>query len=143
MGYFFEAGCGGQEQMHRLHVLAVMVLTHAALANLVPRGGPATGVINVSSVAAFGSSPQNASYCATKAWMNAFTQALATELGAKGSPVKVQALCPGFTLSEFHDAAGIDRATIPRPVDDLGLRGGTVARRVRPRQVGGGSGLAL
>lgn len=113
LGYFFEADVAVQEQMHQLHVVATMVLTHAALANLFPRGAPGTGVINVSSVAAFGSNPQNASYCATKAWMNVFTQALATELEAKGSPVKVQALCPGFTLSEFHDAAGIDRATTP------------------------------
>ena len=29
------------------------------------------------------------------------------------SPVKVQALCPGFTLSEFHDTLGMDRSPIP------------------------------
>lgn len=112
--YFFEADVAVQERMHQLHVIATMVLTHAALANLFPRGAPGTGVINVSSVAAFGSNPQNVSYCATKAWMNVFTEGLATELAARNSPVKVQALCPGFTLSEFHDTAGIVRETIPR-----------------------------
>ena len=77
MGYFWEAAMDGQERMHRLHVLAAMSLTHAALANLVPRAQAGTGVINVSSVAAFGPGPQSVSYHATKAWMNAFTEALA------------------------------------------------------------------
>jgi short-subunit dehydrogenase len=113
MGYFWEADVAGQERMHRLHVLAVVSLTHAALANLVPRAQAGTGVINVSSVAAFGPSPQNVSYHSTKAWMNAFTQALATELAGRSSPIAVQALCPGFTLSEFHDVLGLNRGAIP------------------------------
>ncbi len=113
LGYFFETDVESQERMHRLHVLATVSLTHAAIANLFPRGKAGTGVINVSSVAAFAPSPQNVSYHATKAWMNAFTEGLATELAGRGSPVTVQALCPGFTLSEFQDVAGIDRATIP------------------------------
>jgi hypothetical protein len=113
MGYFWEADVAGQERMHRVHVLAAMSLTHAALANLVPRGQAGTGVINVSSVSAFSPGPQSVSYHATKAWMNAFTEALALELAGRSSPVTVQALCPGFTLSEFHDVVRIDRATIP------------------------------
>jgi uncharacterized protein len=113
MGYFFEADLAGQESMHELHVVATMVLTHAAVSNLFRRGAAGTGVINVSSVAAFGPSPQNVSYHATKAWMNAFTEGLATELAGRSSPVTVQALCPGFTLSEFHDVLGMDRGRIP------------------------------
>ncbi len=113
LGYFFDADPHTQEQMHRLHVLATMRLSHAALANLVPRAQAGTGIINVSSVAAFGSSPQNVSYCATKTWMNRFTEGLAIELGAKSSPVVVQALCPGFTLTEFHDVMPMDRSRIP------------------------------
>jgi len=113
MGYFFETDVRGQEKMHRLHVLNTVSLTHAALANLEPRAKAGTGVINVSSVAGFGMSPDNVSYCATKTWMNAFTQGLAIELGTRNSPVKVQALCPGFTLSEFHDVLGMDRGRIP------------------------------
>jgi short-subunit dehydrogenase len=132
--YFFEADIRGQDQMHRVHVLATMRLTHAALANLVPRGaslaGKACGVINVSSIAAFGQSPTNVSYCATKAWINSFTEGLALELAALESPVKVQALCPGFTLSEFHDTLGMYRGLIPKSlwmtadfVVDASLRG--------------------
>src|SRR5690348_7471465 len=66
-GRFFELPVDGQDQMHRLHVLATVRLTHAALRAMVPRGVGA--VINVSSVAGFSQSPGNTSYCATKAWM--------------------------------------------------------------------------
>jgi uncharacterized protein len=45
--------------------------------------------------------------------MNSFTEGLAMEFQSIGSPVKVQALCPGYTLSEFHDVAGVDRSRIP------------------------------
>lgn len=113
MGYFWEADLAGQENMHRLHVLNTVSLTHAALSNLVPRGKEGTGVINVSSVAAFSGSPQNVSYHSTKAWMNAFTETLAIELMGRGSPVTMQALCPGFTLSEFHDVLHMERASVP------------------------------
>ncbi|HEX5432467.1 MAG TPA: SDR family oxidoreductase, partial [Bryobacteraceae bacterium] len=113
-GYFAEADLRGQEAMHRLHVLNTVALTHAALGNLLPRAQPGTGIINVSSVAGFGISPQSVSYCATKAWMNAFTEGLALELANKNSPVKVQALCPGLTLTEFHDVLGMDRSKMPQ-----------------------------
>lgn len=109
---FWEADLNGQEQMHKLHVMATMRLTHAALGRMVERGRGA--VINVSSVAAFAQTEGNVSYCATKAWMNAFTQGLDIELRGIRSKVKVQALCPGFTMSEFHDTLGVDRNNIPR-----------------------------
>jgi short-subunit dehydrogenase len=46
--------------------------------------------------------------------MNSFTEGLYAELEVQKSPVKVQALCPGFTLSEFHDTLGMDRSPIPQ-----------------------------
>lgn len=112
LGRFFAADLEGQDRMHRLHVLATMRLTHAALGGMVRRNRG--GIINVASVAAFGVSPGNASYCATKAWMTVFTAALDMELRSAGSAVRVQALCPGFTYSEFHDVMGVDRNKIPR-----------------------------
>jgi len=114
--------------MHRLHVIAVLRLTHAALRGMVERGKG--NVINVSSVAAFLHNPFSVSYGATKAWMNSFTEGLCVELKSIGSPVRVQSLCPGFTYSEFHDVLGIDRRLIPRglwttaeEVVDASLRG--------------------
>jgi uncharacterized protein len=112
LGFFADNDIESQLRMHRLHVIAAMHLTHAALSNLVPRG--VGGIVNVSSVAAFGQTAGSVSYCATKGWMNSFTAGLYAELKAQKSPVKVQALCPGFTLSEFHDTLGMDRSPIPQ-----------------------------
>jgi uncharacterized protein len=111
LGRFWEADIESQKRMHEVHVMATMRLTHAALAEMVPRGRG--GVISVSSVAAFGQSPDNVSYCATKAWINSFTEGLDMELRKARSPVKVQALCPGFTVTEFHETLGIDASKIP------------------------------
>jgi short-subunit dehydrogenase len=106
-GRFWEADFAAQEDMHKLHVMATLKLTHAALGNMMARDRGA--VVNVSSVAAFIRSARSASYCATKTWMAVFTEALYLELRSVGSNVAVQALCPGFTYSEFHDVAGLDR----------------------------------
>jgi short-subunit dehydrogenase len=112
LGRFWEAGLAGQLQMHQVHVTATVVLTHAALKSMVPRGRGA--VINVASVAGFSRSPANVSYCATKTWSVAFTEGLSLDLRTIGSKVRVQALCPGFTYSEFHDVMGTSRERIPR-----------------------------
>jgi uncharacterized protein len=110
MGRFFEGPVDSPDAMHRLHVLATLRLTHAALRNLLARGGGA--VVNVSSVAAFVPRPGSTSYYATKAWINCFTECLHLELKSAGSRVRVQALCPGFTVTEFHDVLGLDRQSI-------------------------------
>ncbi|HWQ52037.1 MAG TPA: SDR family oxidoreductase [Bryobacteraceae bacterium] len=112
LGRFFEIPVDSQDAMHRLHILATMRLTHAALRGMVRRNRG--GVINVSSVAGFAQSPGNVSYCSTKAWINIFTSTLDLDLRSAGSAVTVQALCPGFTYSDFHDTAGIDRNKIPK-----------------------------
>ncbi len=111
-GMFFAADLEGQDKMHRLHVMATMRLTHAALREMVQRKKGA--IINVSSVAGFLKSAGGTSYCATKAWMNHFTEGLRLELKSVGSPVRVQALCPGYTYSEFHDTMGWDRGNAPK-----------------------------
>lgn len=112
LGLFHEADPEGQARMHLLHVLAIVRLTRAALPGMVARRQG--GVINVSSVSAFFHNPANVGYCATKAWINSFTEGLCLELKSIRSPVRVQALCPGFTYSEFHDTLGVDRRLIPR-----------------------------
>jgi hypothetical protein len=110
-GRFYALPVEDNARMHQLHVMAVMRLAHAALRAMTARGKGA--LINVSSVSGFGQSPSSVSYCATKAWMNSFTEGLYLELKSSGSAVKVQALCPGFTYSEFHDVMGMDRGRVP------------------------------
>ncbi len=107
---FWDADLSVIEAMHRLHVMAIVALTHAALRVLVAKNGGA--VINVASVAAFGQRAGNAAYGATKAWLTTFTEGLYLDLAQAGSAVKVQALCPGFTYSGFHDRLGEDRTQL-------------------------------
>ena len=105
-GRLVEADIEAQEAMLRLHVLAPMRLTRVALPVLL--ANRAGGVINVSSVAGFIYSAGNVNYCATKAYLTTFSEGLAAEL--HGTGVVVQALCPGFTRTEFH-------ARIPGPLE--------------------------
>jgi hypothetical protein len=115
-GMFQEVDVDVQDRMHRLHVLTPLALSHAALENLMARPDVdwRCGIINASSVAGFEQAPTSVSYNATKAWMTSFTNGLAIELTVQRSPVKVQALCPGFTYSEFHDRMAMDRSPIPK-----------------------------
>jgi len=110
-GRFSESPLEIQDAMHRLHVMATLRLTHAAIGKMTARGKGA--VVNVSSVAAFIARPGSISYHATKAWMNAFTEGLYLELKQARSPVRVQALCPGYTVTEFYDVMGFDRGRVP------------------------------
>lgn len=100
-GYFWQLDLAAQEAMVNLHVQAMIHLCHAVLPGMVSRGRGA--IINVSSVTAFESLAHNTIYSATKAMMVRFTESLAYALAGTG--VQVQALCPGFTRSEFHDTA--------------------------------------
>ena len=89
-----------------LLIIAQMRLTHAAVSTMRARG---TGdVVLVSSVASF---IAGGSYSAVKSWATVFVEGLAQELRGKG--VRVSALCPGFTHTEFHERAGIAKHDIP------------------------------
>ncbi len=81
------------------HVLASLRFCHAALPHLLRR--QRGGIISVSSIGGLIPKAKDATYCATKAYLNMFTQCLQREL--RGTGVHVQALCPGFVLSGFHD----------------------------------------
>jgi len=98
-----------EEAEIRLNVLALVRLTRAVLPGMIARGHGA--IINVSSLAAFAPGPYDATYGATKAFVNSFTEALHEELCGTG--VHVQTLCPGFTHTEFQQRAGVDVAKIP------------------------------
>jgi short-subunit dehydrogenase len=109
VGAFAALPIAQEEAEVALNVVALMRLTRAALPGLTARGRGA--IINVSSLAAFQPGPHNATYAATKAFVNSFSEALHEEL--RGSGVRIMALCPGFTRTEFQQRAGIDVSGIP------------------------------
>jgi uncharacterized protein len=109
-GTLADASPAIQEAMLRLHVVAPMRLTQAALPVLLTNRRGA--IVNVSSVASFIYSAGNVNYCATKAYLTTFSEGLAAEL--VGTGVTVQALCPGFTRSEFHQRMDVDVSELPR-----------------------------
>lgn len=83
-----------------VHVVAPTILTRAAIPGMIRRNRGA--IINVSSLSAWFQSAGNVSYGATKCFLAVFSMALQQEL--RGTDVRVQALCPGFVRTEFHDA---------------------------------------
>lgn len=106
-GTFWEADLGEIEKMHRLHVMCIIRLSHAALRVMVAHDRGA--IINVASVASFAQRAGSASYGATKSWLTSFSEGLYLDLKKANSAVSIQALCPGFTNSGFHDVMGADR----------------------------------
>lgn len=109
IGRFAELDPEREEAEIRLNVIALSRLTRAALPGMIARRAGA--IVNVSSIAAFNPGPMSATYAASKAFVQSFTEALSEEL--RGTGVQMQALCPGFTRTEFQDRAGVDASAIP------------------------------
>jgi len=103
---FLKGDLADEEAMFDVLCRAVMVLSHAAALSMKDRGRGA--IINVSSVAGF---VPMGTYGAAKGWCTAFTEVLARELA--GSGVSATALCPGFTHTEMHEAAGTQPPRLP------------------------------
>jgi hypothetical protein len=113
-GHFTEIEIETQADMIQVHIMAVVRLTHRALQGMLARRHGA--IINVSSLAAFIPPSMGSSiYGFTKSFLNAFSEGLRTDL--RGSGVRIQVLCPGFTYTEFHDRPGFEnfkRSSLPR-----------------------------
>jgi short-subunit dehydrogenase len=96
------------DEMIRLNVAALTRLTYAAVPGFVARGGGT--VVNISSIVAIAPERLNGVYGGSKAFVLAFSQSLNHELADKG--VRIQAVLPGATATEFWDIAG-------RPIGNL------------------------
>jgi short-subunit dehydrogenase len=81
-----------------LNINALTRISHEAIRQMQPRGRGY--LLNVSSIASFQPGPDLAVYAATKAFVTSLTQALHEEL--RGSGIRVTALCPGLTHTEFQ-----------------------------------------
>jgi len=99
------ASLGVQRQLDviEVNVAALTRLTALFLPGMLERRHGA--VLNVASTAAFQPGPNQAVYCATKAYVLSFTEALAEEV--RGSGVRVSCLAPGATSTQFADQAGM------------------------------------
>ena len=110
-GLFAEHSAVEEAQMIMLDVLAMNQLTRLLVPHLVASRNGA--ILNVASTAALQPVPLLATYAATKAFVLSFSQALRNELADKG--VRVTALCPGPTRTDFVEHAGATASKLFAP----------------------------
>ena len=103
-GRFLDRDLDDDRRMMQLNMVALTELCHLFMPGMVERGWGR--VLNVGSTAGFLPGPLQAVYCASKAYVNSFSQALAQEL--KGTGVHVTVLCPGPVKTEFVQAADLE-----------------------------------
>jgi len=97
------------EEMIALNVTALTRLAHAAAPAFAARGRGT--IVNIASIVALAPEVLNGTYGASKAYVLAFTQSMQHELAGKG--VRVQAVLPGATRTEFWDVAGNPAENLP------------------------------
>lgn len=101
-GEFHAVDLARQLEMVRVNISAVIALTRLYLPAMIERRRG--GILIVSSTAAFQAVPYITTYAATKAFDLLFAEGLAEEVRRYG--IRVCALCPGSTATEFHQVAG-------------------------------------
>lgn len=101
-GSVAEANPERLSAMIELNVNALTRLTRAVLPGMIERRQGR--ILQIASVAAFQPGPLMATYYASKAYVLSFSEALAVEL--EGTGVVVTTVCPGPTVTEFHEVAG-------------------------------------
>ncbi len=128
-GYGLRKGFVEASWQEHADFLQVMTTSLTELCHLFVPGMQERGwgrIVNVASVAAFSPQGPGNLYGCVKGFVVDFSEALALELG--GSGVNVCALCPGFTLTEFHDVIGM-RAEIDALPGFMVMSADVVARQ--------------
>lgn len=120
-GRFAELDAARQREMVDLNCGALTELCRAVLPAMVERRSGA--ILNVASTAAFQPGPGMAVYFATKAYVLSLSEALHEEVRRSG--VRVTALCPGPTRTEFGEVAGF---TADGAIDRFSMDSETVVR---------------
>lgn len=105
-----DADIAKMDDMIALNVGALTRLTYAAAPAFVARGNGT--IINIASVVGIAPERLNGVYGASKAYVLALTQSLQHELASKG--LRLQAVLPGATATEFWDIAGMPHQNIPK-----------------------------
>ncbi|WP_133471977.1 SDR family NAD(P)-dependent oxidoreductase [Paraglaciecola marina] len=106
--HFEEASFDTYQNMLTLNIHALTELCYLFLPAM--KQTNSGGIINIASTASFQPLPYQAVYGASKAFVLNFSEALTGEL--LGSQVKVMALCPGITESNFMSTANADTSTM-------------------------------
>ena len=106
LGRFIDGAPEPHAAQVRVNCEALVALSGPFAREFAARG--AGVILNVASTAGFQPTPELAVYGATKAFVIAFSEALAEELRTSG--VRVTALCPGPVTTEFFDVSGATRA---------------------------------
>lgn len=121
--------------MVQVNVASVVHLTHLFLPPMVERRSGY--ILVVASTAAFQPVPYISTYAATKGFDLLFAEGLAEEVRRYG--VRVCALCPGSTASEFNEVAGQPRIAGPQESNEKVARVGLQAlAKGKPRVISGG-----
>jgi short-subunit dehydrogenase len=107
-GAFHTLDARRELEMVQVNVTSLVHLTHLFLPAMVERGWGR--VLNVGSTAGFQPGPFMATYYASKAFVNSFTEALWTEL--RGTGVTATVSCPGPVATEFAGIAGNDHSKL-------------------------------
>jgi short-subunit dehydrogenase len=118
---FAVSAAAHESALLRLNVEAVLRLTRAVLPGMMSRGRG--DIVNISSMACFGTLMPGSTYPASKAWVTSFTRSVAQSVAPYG--VRMLAVCPGYVRTEFHQRSGIDMSATPQR---LWLDADTVAR---------------
>lgn len=108
-GRFSDLDLDREIDLIRVNVIAGVRLTKAALSSMLPRRRGA--IVNVASLAGYIPLPFCATYGGAKVFLISFTEALHEEL--RGTGVRIQVVCPGFTRTEMFARSGADVAKMP------------------------------
>ena len=100
---FIDTSLSDIERLLYLQILTVTKLTYVILNGMKERNRGT--IINISSDGAFAVMPKNVVYSSSKLYIINFTEGLHMELA--DYDIRVQAVCPGFIDSDFHDRAGM------------------------------------
>jgi len=103
---FTDSEIKKEQELLDVLVTAPMRLTHVALPQMLKRDSGV--IVNVSSVASW---IAGGTYSAAKSYLTVFSEYLNTEL--KGTNIKISALCPGFTRTEFHQRGKMRMTGLP------------------------------
>jgi short-subunit dehydrogenase len=103
---FLVSNLAKEQELLDVLVTAPMRLSHAVLPGMIKRNSGS--IVNVSSVASF---IAGGTYSAAKSYLTIFSEYLHTEL--RDTNVKVSALCPGFTRTEFHARGKMKMSGLP------------------------------